>query len=516
MFVDKLQETLEESQNVSVTENGAVGYRTTGKALLDLNWRVSSLRSAGDDTIIQLFRKAWNENPELAMKWLFYARDIRGGMGERRLFRVILKQFANTQSSQISDLLELVPEYGRWDDLWCLLDTKLQYRVMGIIRNQLAADVKAMQEKKPCSLLAKWLPSAKGKNRDSHRMGKQIQEALGWTNKQYNKTLSSLRKYINIVERQMSANQWEDIDYQAVPSRANLIYNSAFLRHDESRRRNFLEAVNKGEKKINSSTLYPHEIVAEYNVNTSAKCNPNLEALWKNLPDTVKGAENVIVVADGSGSMGHRIANGSARALDVANALAIYFAERSVGQFHDKYITFSNRPQLVDLSKGNGTLASKIRIALRHNEAANTNIEAVFDLILKTAVQHHLLPEELPGTILILSDMEFDTCTCDNHSCYCLQPNLFEVIGKRYEDAGYRLPRLAFWNILSRSNTIPIKQNEMGVALISGFSTAAVDMVLSNKLDPYECLIETITRERYKPIILPATKPKTVVKVKKK
>ena len=279
MFVDKLQETLEESQNVSVTENGAVGYRTTGKALLDLNWRVSSLRSADDDTIIQLFRKAWNENPELAMKWLFYARDIRGGMGERRLFRVILKQFANTQSSQISDLLELVPEYGRWDDLWCLLDTKLQYRVMGIIRNQLAADVKAMQEKKPCSLLAKWLPSAKGKNRDSHRMGKQIQEALGWTNKQYNKTLSSLRKYINIVERQMSANQWEDIDYQAVPSRANLIYNSAFLRHDESRRRNFLEAVNKGEKKINSSTLYPHEIVAEYNVNTSAKCNPNLEAL---------------------------------------------------------------------------------------------------------------------------------------------------------------------------------------------------------------------------------------------
>ena len=235
MFVDKLQDTLEESQNVSITENGAVGYRTTGKALLDLNWQVSSLRSAGDDTIIQLFRKALNENPELAMKWLFYARDIRGGMGARRLFRVILKQFANTQSNQISDLLELVPEYGRWDDLWCLLDTKLQYRVMGIIRNQLAADVKAMQEKKPCSLLAKWLPSAKGKNRDSHRMGKQIQEALGWTNKQYNKTLSSLRKYINIVERQMSANQWENIDYQAVPSRANLIYNSAFLRHDGSR-----------------------------------------------------------------------------------------------------------------------------------------------------------------------------------------------------------------------------------------------------------------------------------------
>lgn len=514
MFVDKLQDTLEESQNVSITENGAVGYRTTGKALLDLNWQVSSLRSAGDDTIIQLFRKAWNENPELAMKWLFYARDIRGGMGERRLFRVILKQFANTQSNQISDLLELVPEYGRWDDLWCLLDTKLQYRVMGIIRNQLAADVKAMQEKKPCSLLAKWLPSAKGKNRDSHRMGKQIQNDLGWTNKQYNKTLSSLRKHIDIVERQMSANQWEDIDYQAVPSRANLIYNSAFLRHDESRRRNFLDAVNKGEKKINSSTLYPHEIVAKYNPYTH---NPNLEALWKNLPDTVKGAENVIVVADGSGSMRYSIPNSSARALDVANALAIYFAERSAGQFHDKYITFSNRPQLVDLSKGDGTLVSKINIALRHNEVANSNIEAVFDLILKTAVTHHLLPEELPGTVLILSDMEFDRCACDNHSRYGgLSSNLFEVIGKRYENAGYCLPRLAFWNIRSRTNTIPLKQNEMGVSLISGFSTAAMDMVLSNKLDPYECLVETITKERYKPIALPVTKSKTVVKVKKK
>lgn len=514
MFVDKLQETLEESQNVSITENGAVGYRTTGKALLDLNWQVSSLRKAGDDAIIQLFRKAWNENPELAMKWLFYARDIRGGMGERRMFRVILKQFANTQSSQISDLLELVPEYGRWDDLWCLLDTKLEYRVISIIRNQLASDVKAMQEKKPCSLLAKWLPSAKGKNRDSHRMGKQIQEALGWTNKQYNKTLSSLRKHINIVERQMSANQWEHIDYQAVPSRANLIYNSAFLRHDESRRRNFLEAVNKGEKKINSSTLYPHEIVAKYN---SSAYNPNLEALWKNLPDTVKGAENVIVVADGSGSMRCNISNSSARALDVANALAIYFAERSAGQFHDKYITFSNRPRLVDLSNGDGTLVSKINIALRHNEVANTNIEAVFDLILKTAVTHHLLPEELPGTVLILSDMEFDNCVCDNHNRYGgLSSNLFEVIGKRYEDAGYCLPRLAFWNILSRTNTIPLKQNKMGVSLISGFSTAAMDMVLSNKLDPYECLIETITKDRYKPIVLPDTKSKTVVKVKKK
>ena len=140
MFVDKLQDTLEESQNVSITENGAVGYRTTGKALLDLNWQVSSLRSAGDDTVIQLFRKAWNENPELAMKWLFYARDIRGGMGERRLFRVILKQFANTQSNQISDLLELVPEYGRWDDLWCLLDTKLQYRVMGILQSKTSSN----------------------------------------------------------------------------------------------------------------------------------------------------------------------------------------------------------------------------------------------------------------------------------------------------------------------------------------------------------------------------------------
>lgn len=262
------------------------------------------------------------------------------------------------------------------------------------------------------------------------------------------------------------------------------------------------------------STLYPHEIVAKYN---SSAYNPNLEALWKNLPDTVKGAENVIVVADGSGSMRCNISNSSASALNVANALAIYFAERSAGQFRDKYITFSNRPRLVDLSNGDGTLVSKINIALRHNEVANTNIEAVFDLILKTAVTHHLLPEELPGTVLILSDMEFDNCVCDNHNRYGgLSSNLFEVIGKRYEDAGYCLPRLAFWNILSRTNTIPLKQNKMGVSLISGFSTAAMDMVLSNKLDPYECLIETITKDRYKPIVLPATKSKTVVKVKKK
>lgn len=321
---------------------------------------------------------------------------------------------------------------------------------------------------------------------------------------EYRRTLSALRRYTDVVEVKMSSKMWGEIDYEAVPSRANLIYNGAFLRNDEERRRAFLASLEKGEARINASTLFPYDIVHQYcngGYGRSPKTyDATIEALWKNLPDLVQGCGNTIVVADGSGSMMSRVGSSGVTALEVANSLAIYFAEHSSGEFKNKYITFSERPQFVDFSNASN-LRDKILTALRHSEVANTNIEAVFDLILATAINNNLAQEDIPANILIISDMEFDGCACTNRSSYGgVNSKLFKVIEQKYKNAGYKLPRLVFWNVNSRTNTIPVRENDMGVALVSGFSVNICKMVMSGKTDPFECLLETLNTPRYQPV----------------
>ena len=501
-FMNSLSRTMNEEFNYATTENGALAYRTTGKALLDLNFAVASLRSASPVDIANRFEKTFFEDKVIAMKWLFYARDIRGGLGERRLFRTVFGNMASTNPEYIVPLIRLVPEYGRWDDLWCLLDTKLAKNVLEAVAEQLKADILGMEKGESISLLAKWLPTAKSSNASTRKYARQIINFVGVDEKTYRKTKSKLLKHLDVVEVKMSGNRWDEIKYEAVPSRANLRYNPAFLRHDEERRREFLSKLEKGEVKINAGTLFPHDIVHKYMDSYGWSCSvgnydATLEGLWKALPDTVKGCGNTIVVADGSGSMTTTVGGTNVTALDVANALAIYFAERSSGQFKDNYITFSRRPQLVDLSKGKN-LREKIQIALRHDEVADTNVEAVFDLILTTAITNGMRQDELPENILIISDMEFNRCAYASRGN--LDARLFQVIAKKYADAGYKLPRLVFWNVNSRSGAIPIKENDLGVALVSGFSTNIVKMVMSNQTDPYACLLEALNVERYAPI----------------
>ena len=514
-FMNAVKKTLDNEYNVSVTENGAVGYRTTGKALLDLNFAVASLRKMTDYEVANRFKKAFVEDKLLAMKWLFYARDVRGGLGERRLFRVVLTDLVKSNPEMVIPVINLIPEYGRYDDLWCLLDDKESANVVyQIVDKQLKSDWENMAANKPISLIAKWMPSINASSAKTKEYGKKLCKALGMTEREYRKALSKLRKYLDVVEVKMSDKNWSEIKYEAVPSRANLIYNSAFLRNDEARRREYLGQIEKGEVKINASTLFPHDIVHQYMTggmwNNSLKAkDATLEALWNALPDTVKGCGNTIVVADGSGSMTKTIDKHSrVTALEVANALAIYFAERSSGQFKDKYITFSERPQFVDFSKAK-SLHDKIQTALTHNEVANTNIEAVFDLILATAVNNGMAQEDLPKNILIISDMEFDSCATCNASHkdrwgYTMRANpdqrLFNVIAQKYAAAGYQMPRLVFWNVNSRTGTIPVKENDLGVALVSGFSVNVAKMVMSGQTDPFECLVETLNSERYAPI----------------
>ena len=506
-FMNAMQNALNNEFNVSVTENGAIGYRTTGKELLDINFAVASLRGMSDAEVIKRFKKAFFEDQILAIKWLFFARDARSGLGERRLFRVVLKDLVETNPEMVIPVINLIPEYGRYDDLWCLLDNKESADVVcKIVDKQLEEDLKNMRNNKSISLLAKWMPSVNASSAQTKKYAKQLAKAIGATEREYRKAMSAFRRYLDVVETKMSAKNWSEIKYEAVPSRANLIYNNAFLRNDEERRRDYLNKLEKGEIKINASVLYPHDIVHQYSKGRWGRGiktkDATIEALWKALPDTVNGCGNTIVVADGSGSMTTTVGgNTGVTALEVANALAIYFAEHSSGEFKDKYITFSERPQLVDFSKAK-SLHDKLQIALAHDEIANTNIEKVFDLILTTAINNNMNQEDMPKNILIISDMEFDSATSVYSRSSYNRPSkrLFDVIAQKYAAHGYKIPRLVFWNVNSRTGTIPVKENDMGVALVSGFSVNIVKMVMSGKTDPFECLLETLNSERYAPV----------------
>lgn len=511
-FANALSNELLENYNESVTENGAMGYRTTGKELLDLNFAVASLRKKTDQEVVEMFRKAYLNDKRYAIKWLFFARDVRGGLGERRLFRLAMRAIAINEPNLARYLVGFIPYYGRFDDLLCLLGTGVQADVLKAIKEQIVQDIQDARDNKPISLLAKWLPSENASSKTTAKYAKIIRNYFGVSSREYRKMLSALRGYLDVVERRMSSKEWSEINYESVPSRANLIYNNAFLRNDEDRRRNYLDKLSKGEAKINSSVLYPHEIVHAYTkyqygrIYSNTKKDPALEAMWKSLPDLVKGNGNTIVVADGSGSMTSSVDSKSGvRALDVANALAIYFAERCSGEFKNKYITFSTNPQLVDL-KANSLLGN-LSIALAHNECSNTNIEKVFDLILTTAINNHMQQSDMPANILIISDMEFDDASSQgemwdpwsrkytNNSV--VNKKLFKLIEDKYKAAGYKLPRLVFWNVASRTGTIPLRENDMGVALVSGFSVNICKMVMSGELDPYKCLLETLDSDRY-------------------
>lgn len=496
-FMNEVKKTLGDEFNYSATENGALGYRTTQNALLDMNFKVSSLRSASEEEIIDYFMKAFLDEPILAMKWLFFARDVRGGLGERRLFRVIISHLSKREPGLVTQLIPWIGEYGRFDDILAIYNSSLKAQVATYIKAALESDLKAMEAGTSCTLLAKWMPSINASSQKTKELGRSLAKDLGLTERQYRKVLSKLRKYIDIVESKMSSQNWSEIDYEKVPSKANLKYNGAFLRHDEARRRDFLGALERGEAKINSSVAYPSDIVHSYSNSygwsVSLKSYDSaLEGMWKALPTPEEDCGNTLVVRDGSGSMTVNIGGGTnMTALEVSTALAIYFSERCVGEFKDNFITFSANPKMISLS-GCKNLHDKLERTYREDDCSNTDIYKVFKLILNSAVRSHMNQSEMPKQILILSDMEFDA---RSHNC---SQRLFTTIAQEYQAAGYQLPRLVFWNLNSRTGTIPVTENELGVALISGFSTNLMKMVISEKTDPYESLLEVLNSERYK------------------
>ena len=494
------------------TENGALGHLTSKSALVDLNFATGSMRTMSDDEIIDRFWSAWNENQTLALRWLFFARDIRnGGMGERRIFCVILSDLIYNEiisTERFFSLYMLIEKYGRLDDFINLIDivSPMQAEVIvEIISMGLAADTTGMLQKKPISLLAKWMPSINTSAKETRDRAAKYARAFGISHKEYRTMLSKLRAYLDVTEVKASANDWANIDYSKVPSYANLKFSDAFLKHDQERRRKYLDSLSKGEVKINASTLYPYNLVHKYGITNRwyrVETDETIEALWKALPDYE--LKNTLVVADGSGSMTVGI-GGGVTALDVANSIAIYASEHNKGDFADKYITFSSRPQFVEFNHSM-SLNDKLRIAYDHDECSNTDIKKVFNLILKTAIKNRTPQEEMPERILIISDMEFDEATSgydwDTRRYIRVEATLFDTIKEEYAAAGYKVPRLVFWNVNSRTMAIPMQENELGVGLVSGFSPAIFDMVMSEQVTPYSMLVEKLDNYKEVDILL--------------
>jgi hypothetical protein len=478
----------ESNRSYMLTENGAVTFASSGSFALDFFAAAGALREADEAEIIVRFTRAFAEHPTYALRTLFYARDVRGGLGERRLFRVLLRHLAAYAPAALVKNLPLVPEFGRWDDLLALLGTPAEKGVLRLVHEQLASDLRADEEGAMVSLLAKWLPSVNTSSRAARAQARSLAKLLGMREAEYRRTLVRLRRRIALIENALRTKDYS-FDYAKQPSKAMFKYRAAFLRNDAERYGEFLGRVEHGEAELHTGTLYPYEIIRPLSAWGTPELTPEevrtLDVTWRVLPDYTHG-ENALVVLDGSGSM---YDGGEPLPSSVALSLTVYFAERNTGAFQGHFITFSRSPQLVEI-KG-ADIAEKVRYCKTFCEVANTNLAAVFDLLLKTAVMNSLPQEELPSVLYIITDMEFDACTED------ADMTNFERAKELFADVGYELPRIVFWNVQSRSRQQPVKMNEQGVMLVSGCSPSIFSMIVESRITPYAYMEQVLGSERY-------------------
>lgn len=490
---------LKNEANRAYTENGALTNKSTQSDCLDLFATAGALRRQSEDKIIERFTRAFSENRDLAVKTLFYARDVRGGLGERRVFRVIIKWLAANESETLNKNIKYFAEYGRFDDLLCLLHTNCEDEAVCVIKEQLDADMASMSKGGDVSLLAKWLPSENTSSKTARESARYLMKKLGYTERSYRKTLTALRSKIRIIENNLRERDYT-FDYSKQPSRAMKKYRAAFYRNDEERYTDFLQKVSSGEAKLNADTLYPYELVLPYihdrfwGENTSfmreitEEEKQYLNATWKSLPHFGTD-ENALAVIDTSGSM---YWGNPPLPAAVALSLGIYFAEHNKGMFANHFIEFSNNPSLIEI-KGE-TFADKLRYVCAFNEIGSTNLESVFDLVLNAAVRNNVPQKELPKKLVIISDMEFNSCI------YNADATNFDNAKQKYAAHGYELPEIVFWNVESRNSNLPVTMNENGVALVSGCTPRLFQMVEGDLSTPYELMLEILSAERYEKI----------------
>ena len=447
--------------NDALTANGAVTNSTTDSRLLDFFSIAGSLRSNPEKAILSAWQKAYIENSELALRMLLWIRDCRGGAGERRTFRIIYNNLNDVDRRRI---MLRIPEIGRWDDIWG--GTQQNKRTQ---KELSAQELSFIADNLSNGLLCKWLP----------RNGVVFNGLALHLKISHKELRAKIVKGTKVVEQQMSARKWPEINYPSVPSRAMSIYAKAFDRRYNSRFNDYIAKVRSGESKINASTLFPYDVLLSYNKNKSVA-----ELQWKALPEYSSGKENILVVADVSASMGYWDSC-SLQPIHASISLAMYCSERNNGAFKDYFITFSEQPQLQKLTGG---FQDRIHQLSSSKWQMNTNLQAVFDIILEKAIKNNIPHSEMPTKIIIISDMEFDSAITDDTN--------YQLIKSKYTKSNYEMPALVFWNVNGRIENCPIKMDDNGTALVSGYSPSIIPSILGNLL-PYDVMLKTIMKDRY-------------------
>ena len=470
-------------QNNTVTENGMATNSSSLNACVDLFFTIGAMRGQNKERLISKFSLALLNDSNRALKILFWVRDIRGGAGERQIFKDIMVYLAENHPQFLKENIPYVSEYGRWDDLLTLVGTKLETEALTQIRW-------ALENKN--GLCAKWMPR-KGP------VANRLRQFLEMSPKQYRKTLVELTK---VVETQMCSNEWESIDFGKLPSVASARYQKAFWKRNEAGYKAYIASLQKGEAKINASAVYPYDVTKSL---TRGNADVAIEQ-WKALPNYMEGStERILPVVDVSGSMGCPAGgNKNVTCMDVSLSLGLYISERNEGAFKDAFVTFSANPTLQYLK---GNLRDRFNQLARAEWGMNTNIEKVFDLILNQAKKNSVPESEMPTKVLILSDMEFDAANGSRGGYYgrsegsSWNPTAQQMIEQKYSSAGYKMPQIVYWNIQSRGDNVPVAFDKTGTALISGFSPAILKSVVRGEItSPVAIMDETILSSRYEAI----------------
>lgn len=459
--MSKLMQAIDATSSAR-TENGMAAHNTTGQYTLDLFGKIGSARHAD---LTQTFLNAYIENADVATRILLWARDARGGSGERETFRKLFALLIKEDVEQAAKVLAKVPELGRWDDVLVAMGTKLESQAVEMIRDALAADN---------GLCAKWMPR-KGE------VASKLRVKLGFSPKFYRKRLVELTK---VVETQMCNKQWDAITFEHVPSVAMSRYAKAFRRNSKTFA-TYIDKVDSGEAKMNMSVAFPHDVVRALTYGGKAK---DADVMWKNLPDLLADStERFIPVVDVSGSMGSLV-SGSITAMDISIGLGIYCAQRNRSVFNNQVITFSEKPSMVRIPSN---LSDAVNTVRRMEWGMNTNLEAVFKMILDAAKKGNLTQDDLPTKVLIVSDMQFDSCIKEPSN------TAYTMIRRQYEEAGFEMPTVVFWNVCARATTVPITIDEHNTALVSGFSPSILKSLMKGVLNPVQTMLDTVMVDRY-------------------
>ena len=491
-FADAVKEDMKWGK----TWNGADKLNTTSSALLDFFALAGSMRKAAPIEKITLFDEAYKENPDYAMKLLFYTRDIRGGMAERQTPKDILTHLGQVYPESVKKNFWAILEYGRADDLYAFIGTKVENDMWAFMKHQFEIDLENMEKEKSISLLAKWIATPDASSPKTAALGKKTAKALGYSFKTmsvYKKKLRALRNYLDINESKMAAGEWDKIEYSKCASRFLFKFKNAIRRHDGDRYNAYLESVEKGEAKMHMDTVTPVDIMHK----VSMDYTDDLETMWKSLPDVNSG--NALVIADTSGSMcsvyryNDEEKDDNVAPIEVAAALAIYLAERNKGDLKDLFMTFSDTPEFVKI-KG-ATLYQKLDQIKHTDWGWSTNLEAAFELVLKTAIKGEVAAEDMPDALIVVSDMQINECV-DGLSDKRL--TFYDIMRERYAEHGYAMPHVVFWNVNAINPTFLATKDDKGVSLVSGYSQNVYKNVIDNLgTTPYDLMMKVIESERY-------------------